>query len=70
MRVLTNAHESVVGEHGRLSNGVRAEVGELLVLQVAPHLFDGIEVVPIGRQTFGDEPVALVVRNAFIRRLR
>ena len=43
-RVLADAHESIVGERGRLFNGVRAEVGEFLVLQVFPHLLDGIKV--------------------------
>ena len=59
LRVAADAHESVVGRHGRFFDRIGTEIGEFPVLQVSPDLFDGIEVVSIRGQPLGDELVAL-----------
>jgi len=61
LRVTTDAREPVISPVGRLPDGIRAEVGELSALDVAPDLFHRIELVSVGRQSFRDQPVALAL---------
>jgi len=45
-----DATEPLVDDLLGLADGVRAEVGELAALQVAPYLFDRIEVAAVVRE--------------------
>ena len=58
---VADPRESLVDDPGGLSDGVGAQVGELGSLQVAPDLFDRIEVVGIRREPFDHQPVTLAL---------
>jgi hypothetical protein len=59
--VVADAAEALVDDLGGLADGVRAQVGELGPFQVAPHLFDGVEVIGVGREAFDHQPVTLAL---------
>jgi hypothetical protein len=46
-RVGADAVQSVFGNIGNLVDGIGAEIGKLLGLEVAPDLLNGVEVVGI-----------------------
>ena len=60
-RVGADAVQSTSGNVGNLMDGVRAQIAELLGLQVAPDLFDRVEVVSIAWQRLDPQPVTLAV---------
>ncbi len=60
IRIISDAIESVVGKDCGFFNGVRAQVGQLACLEVAPDHLDRVEVVPVGGKLFDDQPVTLL----------
>ena len=59
--LVADAAEPLVDDVGGLSDGVGAEVGELGSLQVAPYLFDRVEVVGVRRKSLDHQPVTLAL---------
>ena len=54
--LVADAAEPLVDDLLRLADGVEAEVGQLAAFQVAPYLFDRIEIGGISREPFDDQP--------------
>src|SRR5674476_1597820 len=59
--VVADATESLVDDLLCFSDGVRAEVGEFATFQVAPDLFDRIQVGGVGRKPLDHQPSSLVL---------
>ena len=55
-----DAVEPFFGVDGSLLDGVGAQVGQFARLEVAPHQFDRVEVVPVGGEPLDDKPAALI----------
>ena len=52
--------QPLVDDLGRLGDGVGAQVGQLGAFEVAPYLFDRVEVIGVGRKPLDDQPMSLV----------
>src|SRR5262249_59518384 len=57
--VASDPYQAVVGLHGGGVDGVGTQVGQLGVLEVAPHLLDGVEVVGVAGEPPDTKPAAL-----------
>ena len=68
--LVADAAESLVDDLLGLADGVGAEVGQFAAFQVAPDLFDRIEVGGVGRETFDDQPLRCFLMKACMARLR
>ena len=49
-----------VDDLGCFGDGVGAQVGQLAALEIAPDLFDRVEVIGVGRKPLDDQPMSLV----------
>ena len=58
---VSDSTEPFVDDLFRLADGIRAEVCEFVSLEVAPYLFDRVEVRGVGRESFDHQPVALAL---------
>ena len=61
--VVADATERLVDDLLGLVDGVETEIGELAALQIAPDLFDRIEVGRIAREPFDHQPSSLVLEE-------
>ena len=67
--VAPHAVQLLVSVGGHLLDRVGAQDGELARVAIAPHEFDGVEVVAVGGEPFDDEPVTLS-SNLLLHHLR
>src|SRR5665213_995731 len=61
--VVADATEPFVDDLLCLSDGVGTEIGELAVLQIAPDLFDRIQVGGVGRKPLDHQPSSLALEE-------
>ena len=59
--LVADATESLIADLGGFTDGVRAQVGKLGSLEVAPDLLDRVEVIGVGRKAFDHQPVVLAL---------
>ena len=53
-----------VDDLGCFGDGVGAQVGQLAALEIAPDLFDRVEVIGVGREPFDHQPMTLLEDEA------
>jgi len=61
--LVADAAQPLVHDYFGVVDGVRAEVGQLATLQVAPDLFDRIEVGGVGGKSFDHQPRPLFLEE-------
>jgi len=61
--VVADATEPFVDDLLGLSDGIGTEIGELAVLQIAPYLFDRVQVGGVGPQSLDLQPSSLLLEE-------